>query len=197
MVGLLATLMLTAKTCYGAENMKATRELTFVRHGQTDWSMDLVLQGPSNPSLNEVGRETIKRSASYLKTLGPKEWVMWSSPLIRTQETAQIIINQGVTVVQHLVKDKIQERYFGDFRLHPKTPPDRETDEAFNERIGGLIKEIEQGPANLIVVGHGKMFEKMCELMGVTPKAKIDFGDVFHFTHTQGVWSIVGPVDLR
>lgn len=192
-VGLLVMLIATAKTCDAADSKKATKEIIFIRHGQTDWSMDLVLHGPSDPSLNELGRQTIVKTAAYLRTL-PKSWALWSSPYIRTAQTAQILIEQGVVAVEHVVKDNIKERYFGDFRLDAKSPPDRETDMAFNQRIAGLVKEIEDEVKPLIIVGHGKMFEKMCELMGVEPKSKIDFGEVFRFTFTDGVWSIAGPV---
>ena len=190
-VGLLATLIASAKTCYAAEKM-TSKEITFVRHGQTDWSLDLILQGPADPALNDVGRQTIVKTATYLKTL-PKTWVMWSSPYVRTSQTATILMEQGVSISNHVVKDNIKERYFGDFRLHAELPPDQESDEMFTLRIKQALTDLETETETVLMVAHGKVFEKLCELLGVKPSSKIDFGDVFHFTRRDGAWSIAGP----
>ena len=59
------------------------------RHGETDWNKARRLQGQSDISLNEFGRELAVKTADALK--GVKFDRVFSSPLDRALETAQII----------------------------------------------------------------------------------------------------------
>ncbi|SEC26334.1 probable phosphoglycerate mutase [Paramicrobacterium humi] len=64
-------------------------EITFVRHGQTDWNLDRRIQGLTDIPLNDVGRAQALRSAGRLAAW---RWdAIVSSPLVRALETAQII----------------------------------------------------------------------------------------------------------
>jgi probable phosphoglycerate mutase len=61
----------------------------FIRHGQTDWNRDGLLQGSSDIPLNDTGRA---QALDALMTLRSMPWdVVVSSPLVRARETAQII----------------------------------------------------------------------------------------------------------
>ena len=67
------------------------RMLYIVRHGQTAKNKQKVLQGRSDIALNEEGRAQAADAGRKLMELGVKPEIIYSSPLIRAVETAEII----------------------------------------------------------------------------------------------------------
>lgn len=67
--------------------------LTLVRHGQTDWNRDGLIQGATDIALNETGRVQARDAARALQAqlTGERPIVVVSSDLSRARETAQII----------------------------------------------------------------------------------------------------------
>ena len=64
-------------------------EICLVRHGQTDWNFQEIIQGREDIPLNEVGKKQASQSAAALQA---ESWdIIISSPLIRAQETAKEI----------------------------------------------------------------------------------------------------------
>jgi probable phosphoglycerate mutase len=67
----------------------------FVRHGQTDWNLELRLQGQKQISLNETGRkeasEAGKELKRRLKDADLSEWHLVCSDNARAKETAEIV----------------------------------------------------------------------------------------------------------
>jgi uncharacterized phosphatase len=83
--------------------------LGLLRHGQTDWNIDLRLQGSTDIPLNEAGRNQARLAASVLNR---EDWdVIIASPLSRAKDTADIValeLGMNVVVVPELI-----ERSFG------------------------------------------------------------------------------------
>ncbi|TBL81163.1 histidine phosphatase family protein [Paenibacillus thalictri] len=66
--------------------------VTFVRHGNTDWNIENRVQGHMNNPLNHTGRA---QAAAVAKRLAAEAWdVFYSSDLLRTRETAEIIATE-------------------------------------------------------------------------------------------------------
>ncbi|HWH27291.1 MAG TPA: histidine phosphatase family protein [Pseudolysinimonas sp.] len=64
----------------------------FIRHGQTDWNRDDLLQGSSDIPLNAVGRQ---QAFEVAELLAGTPWMrVVSSPLARAAETARIIADE-------------------------------------------------------------------------------------------------------
>jgi broad specificity phosphatase PhoE len=83
--------------------------LGLLRHGQTDWNIDLRLQGSTDIPLNETGRNQARLAASVLNR---EDWdVIIASPLSRAKDTADIVaLEFGMNVV---VVPELIERSFG------------------------------------------------------------------------------------
>ena len=86
-----------------------TSTLGLLRHGQTDWNIDLRLQGTTDIAMNEVGINQIQTAALHLD----QGWdVVLSSPLGRARQSAEIVANQlGIEAVE--IEPLLLERAFG------------------------------------------------------------------------------------
>ncbi|MFD2263143.1 histidine phosphatase family protein [Lacibacterium aquatile] len=65
--------------------------LALVRHGPTEWNALGRMQGRVDMPLSDEGRGSISRSRLPVEWLG---WTLLASPLLRAQETAQLLANR-------------------------------------------------------------------------------------------------------
>lgn len=72
-------------------------KITLVRHGQTDFNYENKIQGLTNNYLNDEGRRQCKKLRTEL--LDKHFDVCYMSPLLRTVETAIILIGERVETV--------------------------------------------------------------------------------------------------
>lgn len=92
---------------------QSTGSITLIRHGQTDWNKQRLMQGSSDIPLNDVGRGQAHETATSLKERGFDYDVVVASPLSRAFETAQIIAAEfGLTV--SATYEGLVERGYGD-----------------------------------------------------------------------------------
>lgn len=84
--------------------------ITLVRHGQTDWNLARRIQGTTDIPLNETGRADALAAAALLAD--GSHHAVYSSPLVRARETAQIIAAELDLPEPVLVPD-MRERDFG------------------------------------------------------------------------------------
>lgn len=136
----------------------------FVRHGQTDWNKLGRIQGHSDTELNEEGKNQAQIVKEKLS--GVKFDKVFSSPLKRARETAQIICNQEI-----IFDDRLKERFNGElegkFKSEIKVfpgfndPNDTrfgiESLKDFKQRINNFLDEITKNykNQNVLVVTHG------------------------------------------
>jgi uncharacterized phosphatase len=85
--------------------------LGLLRHGQTDWNINFLLQGVTDIPMNETGIEQVKLAASAIRA---EDWdVILTSPLTRAKQTAEIIARQnGFSEI--IEQDLLIERSFGE-----------------------------------------------------------------------------------
>ncbi len=83
--------------------------LGLLRHGQTDWNIDLRLQGTADIAMNQVGIAQIEHAAKHLD----HGWdVVLCSPLGRARQSAEIVAKQiGIDQIQ--IEPLLLERAFG------------------------------------------------------------------------------------
>lgn len=69
--------------------------IVLIRHGETDWNVIGRYQGQADPPLNSKG---IKQTQQLAKELSKSSIdVIYTSPLLRTKETAEIILRDQVS----------------------------------------------------------------------------------------------------
>lgn len=85
--------------------------LGLLRHGQTDWNINFLLQGITDIPMNETGIEQVKLAA---KAIRAEDWdIVLTSPLSRARQTAEIIAGH-VGFSEIIENDLLIERSFGE-----------------------------------------------------------------------------------
>lgn len=134
-----------------------------VRHGQTDWNVEGRYAGRIDVPLNNKGIEQARKIKKELESI--KFDKVFSSPLIRAYETAQIIYNNSI-----VKDDRIIERFNGDLQGKLKSeikdnidfnsPNENkyniESIEKFRGRIKSFFDEVtsDYKRKNILVVTH-------------------------------------------
>ncbi|MAI08328.1 MAG: hypothetical protein CMF61_05150 [Magnetococcales bacterium] len=89
----------------------------YVRHGQTDWNAKGLLQFQSDIPLNETGRAQAREAGKRLTKLKGERLFFITSPYVRANETAQIILNElngsGVHSAGIVAHEGLKERFGG------------------------------------------------------------------------------------
>jgi len=177
--------------------------LGLLRHGQTDWNIDLRLQGSSDIPLNETGRNQALVAGA---TFSREDWdVIIASPLARARDTAQIVaqqLNMPFVIVPELV-----ERSFGiaEGFSHSEW---RKMYEA-NEHIEGLesledlrsrcelllqLVATEYDGLRVLAISHGALIRKVLRIVSNNqiPQDGDRLGNVSlnKIVHADGYWSI-------
>jgi broad specificity phosphatase PhoE len=81
-----------------------------LRHGQTDWNINFLLQGITDVPMNQAGIEQVRLAAKFLRK---DDWdLVLTSPLTRATQTAEILLDVlGFDVA--IQDDLLIERSFG------------------------------------------------------------------------------------
>lgn len=98
--------------------MQAKTEICAARHGETDWNVTGVLQGWTDVMLNELGRKQAVDMATAMAGEGFTR--IYSSPLLRAAESAQIIARK-LGLPEPDFHEGLKERHFGAIQGTPKS----------------------------------------------------------------------------
>ena len=82
-----------------------------VRHGQTEKNKANVLQGRSDVPLNEAGRQQAEEVRDRFREAGISFDLVYTSPLIRAVQTAEIIVGD----VRQIVDERLIEMDYGPY----------------------------------------------------------------------------------
>ena len=177
--------------------------LGLLRHGQTDWNIDLRLQGSTDILLNDTGRTQARLAAS---SLNREDWdVIIASPLSRAKDTADIValeLGMNVVVVPELI-----ERSFGvaeglDHASWRKLYESHEVIEGLESledlrtRTVQLLDLIanEYSGQRVLAVSHGAFIRKVLNIVtnGELPREgeRLSNASLNRFMHADGTWTI-------
>lgn len=130
-------------------------KLYIVRHGETDWNRERKLQGHSDIPLNAYGRYLARQTAEGMKDVGIDR--VYTSPLIRARETAEIILaGRRVPVIE---ADEIMEVGFG---IYEGLSCAGEGEEAGSETFLKFFRD----PSNYVPGEGGETIEALLERTG-------------------------------
>jgi uncharacterized phosphatase len=82
-----------------------------LRHGQTDWNINFLLQGVTDIPMNQTGIEQVRLAASAIRR---QDWdIVLTSPLGRARQTAEILLEE-VGFDSMVEEQLLIERSFGE-----------------------------------------------------------------------------------
>ncbi len=159
---------MTGKPVTGAPSTR----LILVRHGETDWNVQRLLQGASDIPLNENGRDQARAAAPELARIAHVKRIV-SSDLSRALETAQILADaMGAEVVtdarwrersygvwEGLPEDVREADHADEYQRwvqgHEPNVEGYEMNHAVRDRALAAIDEITADEGTHVVVSHG------------------------------------------
>ena len=172
----------------------------FIRHGQTDWNRDGLLQGSSDIPLNDTGRA---QARDALMTLRSMPWdVVVSSPLLRARETAQIIAD-GLGIPLGPAYAGLAERDYGALEGTPSSDaierwPDRDypgAESLDSVATRGSLALLEISAAHpdrsVLIVCHGTIIRYTLARLARRPVPGIDNGSVSMVRARDDDWEVV------
>ena len=162
-------------------------EIYIVRHGETIWNKNRLLQGSTDIELSQKGIDLAKITGKKLKSIHFDK--IYSSPLSRAYTTAELI--RGNRDIEIIKDDRLRELSFGSnegknslemqadennpfrfFFSQPElyvAPEDGETLEHICERAKSFLKEVVEPQTDeverIMIVAHGAMNKAlMCHI---------------------------------
>ncbi len=175
--------------------------LTFLRHGESESNKVEILQGQSNSPLSDKGRQQARQVAERWRQAGVGFDAIFSSPLQRAQQTAEIVA-ETLDFSGKIEIDPIWiERSFGALEgetlqeLRSRQPqvgwwlafdPIGGSGESqidlYVRAAQGLQGLIRRPPGRYLVVSHGALLGKLTfVVMGITPQG-----------HNNGIMFLLG-----
>ena len=167
-------------------------KLLLARHAESAWNAERRFQGRTDVGLSDMGREQAAALARALA--GGRVGAIYSSPLVRARETAEIVARErGLTVT---LVDELRELSLGAWegrtvddvlateadayrlwreRPYDCPPPDGEHIEDVARRVLPVMELIVSSHADgqeALVVSHGGVISIfLCHLLGLSPNA--------------------------
>lgn len=177
--------------------------LGLLRHGQTDWNIDLRLQGSTDIPLNETGKSQALVAA---KSINREDWdIIIASPLSRARDTAEIVSRElGMSVV---IVPELIERSFGAAegldhaswrKLYESHEPIEGLESLEDLRARTLLfLELvanEYAGQRVLAVSHGAFIRKVLTIVtdGELPREgeRLSNASLNRFMHADNLWTI-------
>ena len=177
-----------------------------IRHGETDWNREGRRQGRTDIPLNDIGRQQIRHAAYLLGQLCPDVDSIYSSPLSRALESAEIVAQ-----TLHWDSGKIQieplliERDFGlSEGLYPEErraqfPDDEYTgmepmEDFLNRAQLACRRILRDGTENssILVVSHYVILSAIVGILteGRIPRMVMEQGCVYQLEQQDAGWQV-------
>ena len=158
--------------------------LYIIRHGQTAMNRLQVLQGRSDYPLNEAGVAQARRTAELLRSRGVRFDAVFTSPLVRSVQTARILapevaptVDERLTEMDYGPWEGADLRapspelaaFFDDF-VHNPAPEGMEPLDEVVARARAFLEDVGGVAGNLLVSTHAIAMKGLLEAL--TPGAR-------------------------
>lgn len=179
--------------------------LGLLRHGQTDWNIDLRLQGTTDIPMNETGIAQIAQAA---EVISKSDWdIILTSPLGRAVHSAELV-KQRIGEIELEVEPLLLERSFGigegmtyaewqkDFADLDHIPG-AESRLAVEKRSADLLDHLidKYSGAKILAVSHGALIRSVISnvsLGEIPPKGERLQNASLHNLHHIEIWNLEG-----
>lgn len=178
-------------------------EICLVRHGQTDWNFNNIIQGREDIPLNEIGKQQAKDSAVFLSN---EKWdKIITSPLKRAKETAEAIAE--FTKVDEIIEDeRFLEREFGvasgkqiseyGEKIYCNDVEGIETNELLISRAFNALKEIAENHSEkrIVIVAHSHTIKAILHAINpekVTFRTSLKNACANYIEYKNSKWNII------
>lgn len=171
-------------------SMNTSTRICLARHGETDWNNDGILQGWIDVPVNRRGRDQAREMAQRLRDESLD--LIWSSPLARANETAEIIANE-LDLPPPNTHPGLMERNFGMIQGVPKAElmelnpvlyqqiaarnagahfEDGETMDEFADRVENALRDIAavHPGRRVLVITHGWVLDVLIRRIRGLPR---------------------------
>lgn len=151
----------------------------FVRHGETDWNKNRIYQGQNDIPLNNTGRKQASEVSQKVSRISDIDAV-FSSPLLRAKETAEIIYSNLADKIPILIEELmecksvesasyiLQKKGIENLPSFSKIPGGIETPDQFLARVEKAMSKInEQKHQCPLIVAHGGVCTAICLLLDI------------------------------
>lgn len=177
--------------------------LGLFRHGQTNWNIDLRLQGTADIPMNATGVEQVSRAAAVIAM---QSWdLILSSPLSRAKQSAEIIASElGVAEIK--THDLLLERAFGigegmlyeewnSKYSHLDDIPGAESTKLITDRSQRLLDFVEENFSGkkVLAVSHGALIRFVLHVVTdgeIPPKGERLDNASLHVVRKQQQWAL-------
>ena len=163
-------------------------KILLVRHGETNYNKNRLIQGHSDIELNETGRNQATSAGEKLTDHNID--YAFSSPLKRAVETARLMLdnsNNSQNISKEITTDKrLIEKFFGDFEgstfeeyftalENNQGLESVEKDEDVYERANSFFTEkyLDHKDDTILVVCHGALIRVFLRTLGLYPESNI------------------------
>ena len=166
----------------------------FLRHGQSANNLLDIVNGWTDCSLSDAGREQARAVAATISGAGIT--AVYCSSLVRARETAEIVA--GAAGLTPIVVEGLKERNWGALENRPRAeltdyfmvPEGAESWEAYRARVWGTLASLGL-PANALIVGHAGTMRVLRYCLGIGDVAgRIPNACLLRFLKDdEGAWS--------
>jgi broad specificity phosphatase PhoE len=181
---------------------KARPPIYFVRHGETDWNVQGLIQGWTDTPLNEIGHgqaRAVARMMANTPDIGA-EFAFAVSPLLRARQTMGYLAEALAIEPHHIaIEPAVKELGFGVWEgkpflelkaspVYPAHPEDRffwrpEKGESYQDGNARITAWLDRLDRPTVVVAHGAIGRCLiAEIAGLPPR------DVFELVMHQGFY---------
>lgn len=180
-----------------------TCTLYLVRHGQTQWNVDQIIQGQTDVPLTKIGEQQANEQRKKLKDVSFSK--IYSSDLIRAHRTAEILNLEKKLALQTAVS--LRERQFGVYQgksiaegkkrlwellahysSHPYIKESGvETNEEMVERSITFLREISvvHPNENILIVTHGGIMRVILLHLGYAKENEFSEGGIQNLSYIR------------